>query len=163
MKIAVLSDTHGNFPLAIKLLDHIAGLDSIIHLGDVLHDAEIIEMALGMPVIKLAGNCDSSAEARRELLLHIEGKSLFVTHGDRYQVKNGNRRIYEKAVSLSADIVLYGHTHIPAVQKKGEILLVNPGSLKEAATLQSLAVLTLEHNKVSAEIIGANHFNSTTN
>ncbi len=153
MKIAVLSDTHGNYPLAIKMLDRISDLDCIVHLGDVLHDADIIEQAYSTPVIKLAGNCDSTPKAKRELLLSLCGRSLFLSHGDLYRVKNGIDRIYEKASSVSADIVLYGHTHIPAVEKKGEILLVNPGSLKEAEAPQSLAIIHLNEKDVSAEIV----------
>lgn len=153
MKIAVLSDTHGNYPLAIKMLDRISNLDCIIHLGDVLHDADIIEHALSIPVIKLAGNCDSTPKTKRELLLNISGRSLFLSHGDLYRVKNGIDRIYERASSVSANIVLYGHTHVPAVQKKGEILLVNPGTLKDSAVPQSLAVLHLSDKEASAEII----------
>ena len=133
MKIAVLSDTHGNYPLAIKMLDRISGLDCIIHLGDIMQDADIIEYALGIPVIKLAGNCDSAAKADRELLLNISGMRFFLSHGDLYRVKNGIEKIYEKATSVKAGIVVYGHTHVAAVQKKGEILLVNPGSLKDAS------------------------------
>lgn len=153
MKIAVLSDTHGNYPLAIKMLDRISGLDCIIHLGDVLHDADIIEQSFSLPVIKLAGNCDSTPKATRELLLSISGRSLFLSHGDLYGVKGGIDRIYEKASSVSADIVLYGHTHVPAVQKIGEILLVNPGTLKVAEVPQSLAIIQLNDSEVSAEII----------
>ncbi len=153
MKIAVLSDTHGNYPLAIKMLDRISGLDCIIHLGDLLPDADIIEYALDIPVIKLAGNCDSVSEAARELLLSIGDRTFFLSHGDVYRVKNGIERIYEKASSVKAGIVLYGHTHVPAIQKKGEVLLVNPGSLKAAAVQQSLAILTILNREVSAEII----------
>lgn len=152
MKIAVLSDTHGNYPLAIKMLDCISGLDCIIHLGDILPDADIIECALDIPVIKLAGNCDSAPEAARELLLNIGDRTFFLSHGDVYRVKNGVERIYEKASSVKAGIVLYGHTHVPVIQKKGEILLVNPGCLKAAAAQQSLAILTILHREVSAEI-----------
>ncbi|MHC1697893.1 MAG: YfcE family phosphodiesterase [Geobacteraceae bacterium] len=155
MKIAVLSDTHGNYPLAIKMLDRISGLDCIIHLGDVLHDAHIIEQALSIPVMKLAGNCDSTPKTSRELLLNFCNRSIFISHGDLYRVRSGIDMIYEKASSVSADIVLYGHTHVPAVQKKGEILLVNPGSLKEAEVPQSLAIIHLHDKEVSAEIIMA--------
>jgi len=156
MKIAVLSDTHGNYPLGITMLDRISGLDCIIHLGDVLHDADIIECAFDIPVIKLAGNCDSTTEAARELLLNISDMSILLSHGDAYRVKNGLERIYEKASSVKAGIVLYGHTHVPAIQKKGEILLVNPGSLKAAAKQQSLALLNILDREVSAEIIMVN-------
>ena len=156
MKIAVLSDTHGNYPLAIKMLDRISGLDCIIHLGDIIPDADIIECALDIPVIKLAGNCDSAPEAARELLLNISDRAIFLSHGDVYRVKNGIERIYEKASSVKAGIVLYGHTHVPAIQKKGEVLLVNPGSLKAAAKQQSLALLNILNREVAAEIIMVN-------
>ncbi|RQW87782.1 MAG: YfcE family phosphodiesterase [Geobacter sp.] len=155
MKIAVLSDTHGNYPLAIKMLDRISGLDCIIHLGDIVHDADIIECALDIPVIKLAGNCDSAPKAARELLLNISDMTIFLSHGDLYRVKNGIERICKKAASAAADILLYGHTHVPAIQKNGKILLVNPGTLKENAVQQSLVVLTLLNREVSAKIIEA--------
>jgi putative phosphoesterase len=152
MKIAVLSDTHGNYPLAVQALDRFPWLDCIIHLGDTLQDADIIECALTIPVIKLAGNCDSSTKAPRELLLTIRDMTFFLSHGDLYRVKSGIELIYEKASRENAAVVLYGHTHIPAIQKKGQILLVNPGSLKKAALQQSLAILTLKNGEVSAHI-----------
>jgi hypothetical protein len=153
MKIAVLSDTHGNYPLAIQMLDRFSGLDCIIHLGDTLQDADVIQCALDIPVIKLAGNCDTSPKAPRELLLTIRNKTFFLSHGDLYRVKTSTERIYKKASSENAAVVLYGHTHVPAIQKQGKILLVNPGTLKEAAPQQSLAILTFQHGEVSAEIV----------
>lgn len=119
MKIAVLSDTHGNYPLAIQMLDRFSGLDYIIHLGDTLQDADVIEYALDIPVIKLAGNCDPSTKAPRELLLTIRDTTFFLSHGDLYRVKTGTESIYKKAASENAAVVLFGHTHVPAIQKQG--------------------------------------------
>jgi putative phosphoesterase len=153
MKIAVLSDTHGNYPLAIQALDRISDLDCIIHLGDTIEDADIIECALEMPVIKLAGNCDAAAKVPRELFMVISNVKIFLSHGDLYRVKNGIDKIHEKASLENAAIVLYGHTHIPAIQKKGEILLVNPGSLKEASHQQTLAILSIKNGEAAAEIV----------
>ena len=153
MKIAVLSDTHGNYPLAIQMLDRFSNLDCIIHLGDTLQDADVIECALDVPVVKLAGNCDTSPKAPRELLLTINAMTFLLSHGDLYRVKTGMERIYQKASSENAAVVLYGHTHVPAIQKQGKILLVNPGTLKEAASKQSLAILTIQNSEVSAEIV----------
>ncbi|MRR07148.1 MAG: metallophosphoesterase [Deltaproteobacteria bacterium] len=153
MKIAVLSDTHGNYPLAIQMLDRFSKLDCIIHLGDTLQDADVIECALDVPVVKLAGNCDTSPKAPRELLLIINAMTFLLSHGDLYRVKTGMERICRKASSENAAVVLYGHTHVPAIQKQGKILLVNPGTLKEAAPQQSLAILTIQNGEVSAEIV----------
>lgn len=153
MKIAVLSDTHGNYPLAIQALDRIAGLDCIIHLGDTLRDAEIIECAMSLPIIKLAGNCDPSCDAPRELLLTMRDMNIYLTHGDLFQVKNGTEKICRKAASENAQIVLFGHTHIPLIEKKNDILLVNPGSLKETGPQPSLAILSLHNETASAKIL----------
>ncbi len=153
MKIAVLSDTHGNYPLAIQALDRITDLDCIIHLGDTLEDADIIESALEMPVIKLAGNCDAVPKVPRELFMTISNVKIFLSHGDLYRVKNGIDKIHEKASRANAGIVLYGHTHVPAIQKKGEILLINPGSLKESAHQQTLAILSITNGETVAEIV----------
>jgi putative phosphoesterase len=153
MKIAILSDTHGNYPLAIHALDRISDLDCIIHLGDTLDDADIIECALEMPVIKLAGNCDAAPKVPRELFMTVSNVKIFLSHGDLYRVKNGIDRIHEKASCENAAIVLYGHTHVPAIQKKGEILLINPGSLKESAHQQTLAILSITNGEATAEIV----------
>ncbi|HOP40285.1 MAG TPA: metallophosphoesterase [Geobacteraceae bacterium] len=153
MKIAVLSDTHGNYPLAIQALDRIADIDCIIHLGDTIQDAEIIECALSLPIIKLAGNCDPSCDAPRELVLTIRDTIIYLTHGDLFQVKNDLEKICRKAASENARIALYGHTHIPTIQKNGEILLVNPGSLKKTDSHQSLAILSIKDGEASAEIV----------
>lgn len=153
MKIAILSDTHGNYPLAIQALDRIAGLDCIIHLGDTLQDAEIIECAMSLPIIKLAGNCDPSCDAPRDLLLTMRDMTIYLSHGDLFQVKSGTERICRKAASENAQIVLFGHTHIPLIQKKNEILLINPGSLKESGPHHSLAILSISNGSASAEIV----------
>jgi uncharacterized protein len=50
-------------------------------------------------------------------------------------------------------VVLYGHTHLPAVDSAEGMLLVNPGPLKEGLT-PSYAVLTVDGGEVQAELFG---------
>lgn len=153
MKIAVLSDTHGNYPLAVRVLDRIPDLSGIIHLGDNTCDAAVVEAALSRPVIKVAGNCDAAAEGARELLLNIGETNLFLTHGDLYNVKCGIDRLILRVARENVAIALYGHTHIPSIQERDNILFVNPGCLRKAADCQTIALLSIANGAVSADIV----------
>lgn len=158
LKIAVLSDTHGNYPLAVRMLDRFPGLSGIVHLGDNIQDAEAIELALSRNVTKVAGNCDPAAEAAREILLSVNGANLFLTHGDRYSVKGGLDRLYRRVAGENIRVALYGHTHIPSILEMDDILFVNPGSLGNKASSPTIALLSITAHGVSAEIIPADGF-----
>lgn len=152
MKILVVSDTHGNHITPVKVLEE-TGADMLIHLGDEINDALVMETIAGIPVIKVPGNCDLRATEPRELLETISGKKLFITHGDLYRVKNGLQRLVERAKELKASVVLFGHTHNPLIQNLDGVLLINPGTLMAGSDSKSYAILTVTPFKVSAEII----------
>lgn len=158
LRIAVLSDTHGNYPLAVRILDRLPGLSGIVHLGDNIQDAEAIELALSRPVTRVAGNCDPASEGARELLLPVNDSTLFLTHGDRYSVKLGLERLFRRVAGEGIGVVLYGHTHVPSIMELDRILFVNPGSLGTKASSPSIALLTFNNQGVSAEILPANGF-----
>jgi uncharacterized protein len=153
MRIAILSDTHGNYQLAVKILSRFTDLTHIIHLGDTISDAECIECALGQPIIKVAGNCDTVDNNPREILLNLEETRIFLTHGDCYSVKEGLDRLLSKSVRENAGIAVYGHTHVPSVRQYDTTLLINPGCLKKAAAIHSIAILSIENSTISAEIV----------
>jgi len=125
----------------------------LIHLGDEINDALIMESIAEIPVIKVPGNCDHRATEPRELLETISDKKIFITHGDLYKVKNGLHRLVEKAKELKASVVLFGHTHNPLIQNLDGILLINPGTLMTGSDSKSYAILTVTPFKVTAEII----------
>lgn len=153
MKIAVLSDTHGNYQRAIEILSRCTDIAHIIHLGDIISDAERIEYALGCPVIKVAGNCDYACASPREILMNMEKTRIFLTHGDHYSVKQGLDRLIDKSIRENARIAMYGHTHVPFVHQCNTTLLVNPGCLNKNASIHSIAILSIENNDISAEIL----------
>lgn len=62
-------------------------------------------------------------------MLEIAGYKVWVTHGHNYYVSMNHEIIMEEARSRGADIVMYGHTHKPAVEIKEDLIAVNPGSL----------------------------------
>jgi len=152
MKILVIADTHGNHFAPVKIIEE-TGAEMLIHLGDDIKDALIMETLVDIPVIKVPGNCDPRAIEPRELLETIADRKIFITHGDRYSVKSDLHRLVEKAKELKASIVLFGHTHNPLIQNLDGVLLINPGTLMTASDSKSYAILSVTPFKVSAEII----------
>ena len=155
MKIAVISDTHGNIQLALNALKHIGKIDRLLHLGDHYSDALQISTKTGIPVDAVSGNTDLDSEpwADREKTLYVNGTRLFITHGDIYKVKQGIDRLVEKAITEDVQIVLFGHTHLPMKQRIGNILFINPGCIIPNNSNNSLALLNLNGNRIEAEII----------
>ncbi len=152
MRLLILSDTHGNYPLAVKALEEAGQVDRIIHLGDEFEDARMIEAIIGSPLIKVPGNCDLGVEDARTITVTLDGSRVFMTHGDRFQVKSGLARLHKKAAAEQAGIVLYGHTHLAAITEIDGILFINPGCLDYKCDTPSYAILTITAGRVSAEI-----------
>lgn len=153
MRIVLISDTHGNYPRAIRALGQVTPFDMVIHLGDGCGDLDEISAVFDLPVCGVAGNCDRCPGMARELQLSLEGKSILVTHGDGYNVKAGLGLLTARARELRADIAAYGHTHIPLVSTVDGIILVNPGALSPAESCPSVALITIADGTISAEIV----------
>ena len=128
MLIAVVSDTHRSdaYVKSVKML--IKDADILIHLGDNVEDAEELERDFKGDVYIVAGNCDFSRKYPKDRLIDVEGKKIFMTHGDLYGVKMGLNNIYYKGREIGADIVLFGHTHQAVIERTDELILMNPGS-----------------------------------
>jgi putative phosphoesterase len=153
MRIAVLSDTHGNYTLAVRALDLLGDFDHIIHLGDRSDDAENIETAIGRKLVIVAGNCDTGNNYPETVIQEICGRKFLMCHGHTFLVKSGHARTYHKALENGIDIVLYGHTHIPAIEEINGILFMNPGTLKMAGNKPTMGILSIEGESVSTDII----------
>jgi putative phosphoesterase len=117
--IGVISDTHGHlYPEIARLLE---GVDYIIHAGDV-GSAEVLEALRSIaPLVAVRGNCDVQAWAtalppRAEV--ELAGVRIAVAHmAPRPQVPSG-----------AATVVISGHSHIAALEQRGDVLYLNPGS-----------------------------------
>jgi putative phosphoesterase len=121
MKIGVVSDTHGL--LRPEVVPALAGVEQILHLGDV-GDPSILK-ALGKiaPVHAVRGNIDRDGPCNRlpetDVLL-FEGHYLYLLHDI------GTLHLDPVAAKFSA--VLYGHSHRPTMDHKKGVLYFNPGS-----------------------------------
>lgn len=129
MKIIVVSDTHGNNQSFLEAAITIEKPDMIFHLGDFVSDAKKITKILGIDCIMVKGNGDyGMMNVNEDELLEIEGKKIFLTHGHKYHVGYNLDDLYHKGLELGADLILFGHTHIPEIKHEKDIILMNPGS-----------------------------------
>ncbi len=62
----------------------------------------------------------------------------------------------ERPNMRGADIVLYGHTHMPSIEEANGILFINPGSMKTCMESQTMAILHIEKGEAKAEICYVN-------
>jgi putative phosphoesterase len=119
--IGLISDTHGLLrPQAVRAL---AGVQHIIHAGDI-GGAEILdELRKIAPVHAVRGNNDKGAWATgipSHLALELEGVSIHVLH-DLKEIDIDPR-------VCGFDVVVSGHSHKPTVSERDGVQFVNPGS-----------------------------------
>jgi len=145
MKILVFSDSHNQTANMIEVIESRNDIDMVIHLGDLVRDVEEIESIYSnLKFEYVAGNNDWFSSAEKEKVLYIEGKRIFITHGNQYGVKNGYSDLIRKGASLQADAIFFGHTHIAYESIQDNILVVNPGSISQPALRQEPSYCFLE-------------------
>ena len=156
MKILIVSDTHRSHRAYTDMIDKEGEIDMLIHLGDVEGGEYYIEETAMCPVHMVAGNNDFFTPLPREEEFYIGDKKVFITHGHHYYVSRGLDRIIEAGANRGADIVMYGHTHRPAIEQEGNMLILNPGSIsypRQQGRQRSYMVMEVnEDNEVNVEL-----------
>ena len=147
MKCLIFSDSHGNPFYMKRAIDRNPDAEVIFFLGDGISDAEALAIDDKCRMwIAVKGNCDfSSFFCNRPLNkteeITLEAKKIMITHGDVYGVKGGLENLSIAARSRGADIVLFGHTHMPHESFCDGLYLFNPGSISKPQ--YSFGVLTI--------------------
>lgn len=128
MKILIVSDTHRKNENYFKVVE-MQRPDMVIHCGDAEGSELALTQAAGCPMKIVLGNNDFFSNLPREEVFAIGKYRVWLTHGHNYYVSMGNETIKREAVARRMDIVMYGHTHRPVVDRDGDVIAVNPGSL----------------------------------
>jgi putative phosphoesterase len=159
MKIGCVSDTHiaggmGKLPKA--LYEGLKGVDLILHAGDIVSLDVIEDLGLIAPVEAVAGNMDpwGVADKLPEKKVITAGRfKIGLVHGGG-KLPGMEERILARFTGDDIDCLVYGHSHNPKVEKRGKVLLVNPGSPtdKTWAPYNSFAIITVD-GEISAEIV----------
>ena len=138
MKCLCFSDSHGTTAYMKKALNLHPDAEVVFFLGDGLSDAEELMHNSARAWLFARGNCDYISEVSGMFVKKLDsitlcGKKILFTHGDLYGVKYGTDGVKSLAREQNADIVLFGHTHIPFEKYLSDgdspIYLFNPGSI----------------------------------
>ena len=157
--IGVLSDTHLLKSDAVKLIEeiartHFADVDMVLHAGDLL-DIDLFEnLFAGRPFVAVAGNMDPGKTQDRipaKRTIKIEGVTIGLIHG------NGAHLTPESLLEEfhGVNAIVYGHTHRPLCETRGDVLMLNPGSPIHPRGIAkgSVALLTVDGPKITGRII----------
>jgi uncharacterized protein len=143
-RIGLISDTHGALRPAV--FDALAGVDLILHAGDVGSHDIIVELQAIAPVHAVLGNTDFGGlwpGAAEEVRLDVAGQRIVLVHGHRLGTPTAAKL---RDIYPDADIIVYGHTHRQRTDDVGGCLVVNPGAAGPARfdLKPAVAVLTLQ-------------------
>lgn len=165
MRYLILSDTHGHTRDACLLIEQWhAQIDGVWHLGDHARDLHFLKQQYGH-VFQLAfsgvsGNCDPLSSTPNQRIFDCEGRRILMCHGHLHHVKSGLTYLRQKAQDVSANIVLFGHTHIPFYLEENGILYLNPGSLTapRGGSHAGYALLEISGKKAAASLMDYSNF-----
>jgi uncharacterized protein len=131
MRLAVLADTH--IPKRRKALSERAwtllrAADCIIHAGDVVSQEFLEQLSSVAPLYAVLGNNDHGLDLPERLNLEFESVRIGVVHdsGDKKGRAGRLRKWFP-----DADVVVFGHSHIPINETENGMLLFDPGSATE--------------------------------
>lgn len=145
MKIVVFSDSHGDISgMEQVVLRERPGL--VLHLGDLCRDMDELQRRFPTQTMQnVCGNCDGFTEVPDQRILRVEGRRILMCHGHRYRVKEDYGPAVWAAREARADILLFGHTHIPYCQQVDGLWVLNPGSCRGRGA--SCGMILLEKDK----------------
>jgi putative phosphoesterase len=104
--------------------------DLLLHLGDGAYDMYRARSEFpAAQAIGVRGNCDVCSEEPAARTLDFDGVKIHMAHGHLYGVKSGYDTAIDAANREGADILLFGHTHNPVYEMRGDLQILNPGSL----------------------------------
>ena len=138
MKIAIISDSHGNKNAINKLFNQI-DFDYLFFLGDGLGDLGDYKYLEN--VYYVAGNCDFFSNEVNEKVIFLDKYKFFITHGNKYGVKHTLDIIKDRGDELGVDFVCFGHTHNQLIDSYNGKYLLNPGSFQKKSNNKSSGLI----------------------
>jgi putative phosphoesterase len=149
--IGLIADTHGLVRPQVHAA--LAGVELILHAGDVGGSEVLDELSLIAPVRAVCGNTDPKWDRSLVPALDLElaGLRVHVSHG--HEV--GKVTAENLAKSYAADVIVYGHTHIQKVSRVDGRIVVNPGAAgpRRFDLQPSVALLTIVDGAAGVELV----------
>lgn len=173
MKIGVMSDTHGSLLYFEKALTALNDCDFILHGGDVLYHGPRNPLPEGYNPKELAirlnkidniliakGNCDSDVDQmvidhpiQTPYVVSQFGKlRILITHG----YVESKEDMIKKAKSMSANVIISGHTHVKELYLDDNLVVLNPGSTsipKDGShSVATIEIMNEDHHELDLDI-----------
>lgn len=149
--IGLISDTHGLVRPDVHTA--LAGVELILHAGDVGGDGILDELELIAPVRAVYGNTDAPDDPRLSAAIELEldGVRIHVSHGHETGVPTAAKLL----ARYSADVLVYGHTHRQLIARAGERWVVNPGAAgaRRFDLMPSVARMRIHDGQIAIDII----------
>jgi putative phosphoesterase len=121
MRIGLISDTHGL--LRPEALAALAGVDRILHAGDVGDDGILDSLAELAPLTAIRGNVDRAGRCAA-----LPATELVELGGVRFYMLHDLHQLDLDPAAAGIDVVVSGHSHQPLIDRRKGVLYVNPGS-----------------------------------
>ncbi|MDE3103540.1 MAG: metallophosphoesterase family protein [Acidobacteriota bacterium] len=121
MRLGVISDTHGL--LRPEALAALRGVDHLLHAGDVGDPEILYTLATLAPVTAVRGNIDVAgpcANLPATEMIELDGHTVYMLH-----IREELDLLPEAA---GVQLLVYGHSHRPALESRNGVLYLNPGS-----------------------------------
>ncbi len=151
MKIGVISDTH-NF-LDPKIHELFAGVNRILHAGDIGNATIISELEEIAPVTAVYGNTDMNLPFKETEIIELAARKFLIHH-----IVNPHapgERVKEQIARERPDAVIFGHTHRTFCETIGGVLYFNPGSAGKPkfGLGRTVAILRCDAKEIRHEFI----------
>ena len=151
MKIGIISDTHGWLDPRVEKI--FAGVDHILHAGDIGSPMIELELKFIAPVTLVLGNNDPDLTFKLTEIVVLGGKKFLIHHiiNPRALAETATARIMHE----QPDVVVFGHTHKQFCETLNGVLFINPGyaGRPRFGAARSLAVLELENSGILPKFI----------
>lgn len=166
MKLMIASDIHGSAYYCRKMIEAYKNekAEKLLILGDILYHGprndlpceyapkEVIGMLNPMAdeLLCVRGNCDTEVDQMvldfpvlaEYALFYVNGRTVFATHGHNFNPANPPK-------IKKGDILLNGHTHVPAFEETEKFIYVNPGSVSIPKENSEHGYIILEDNTLT--------------
>ncbi len=168
MLIGVMSDSHDRIEAIRAAIERFNSEDVelVLHAGDIVSPFSAREFEkLKCKIICVKGNNDGDTTALRKFLgkfggelkgifckLEVADKKIALTHGESPDM------VEALILSGKYDIVIYGHSHEAVIDRRNNVLVINPGSCSYpikngVVTIGKGTIALLEVEKMSAKLL----------
>jgi putative phosphoesterase len=151
MRIGIISDTHDY--LDPRVTELFAGVDHILHAGDIGSAWITFQLEQIAPVTAVNGNTDNGLDFKETELVKVGKHKFLLQHI--VSPSAPDEKLRRRIAKDKPDFVVFGHTHQSFDETSGGVRYFNPGYAGRPKFNQprSVAILHADGTGLAAEVI----------